>query len=203
MPGPGADMNFTAKPVEVQASNATPEAAMANITANQAQLQKVNDLTSGGGKRRRRSSSHIRTYKGRKYMNTQRGGAGEPAIVIPQAPGQATCTEGASCAGMQNANLTATLNQSKSSSANDGYVSSGGGRRSRNRTNRKRGNKSVENKSFLDMIMSFEMFGKKVNVVVGNNERRDTKRRSRKFAKRAIMRYRNNTKYNKKSRKMH
>jgi hypothetical protein len=202
MPAPGADIDFTAKPVEVQASNATPEAAMANITANQAQLQKVNDLTSGGGKRRRRSSSHIRTYKGRKYMNTQRGGAGEAAIVIPQAPGQATCTEGASCAGMQNANLTATLNQSKSSSANDGYVSSGGGRRSRNRTNRKRGNKSAQNKSFLDMIMSFEMFGKKVNVVVGNNERRDTKRRSRKSAKRAIMRYRNN-KYNKKSRKMH
>ena len=196
MVAPGADVDFTPKPVEVQASNATPEAAMANITANQQQLQKVNNLTSGGGKRRR-SSSHIRTYKGRKYMKAQRGGAGE--IVIPQAPGQATCTEGPSCAGAQNANLTATLNQSKSSAANDGYVSSGGGRRNRNRTNKKRGNKSSQNKSLLDTILGLELFGKKVNDVVGFNER-TSKRRSRKFAKRAIMRYRK-SKYN--SRKMH
>ena len=196
MPAPGADLDFTPKPVEVQASTATPEAAMANITANQQQLQKVNNLTSGGGKRRR-SSSHIRTYKGRKYMKAQRGGAGE--ITIPQAPGQATCTEGASCAGAQNANLTATLNQSKSSAANDGYVSSGGGRRNRNRTNKKRGNKNAQNKSLLDTILGLELFGKKVNDVVGFNER-TSKRRSRKFAKRAIMRYRK-SKYN--SRKMH
>ena len=196
MSAPGADLDFNAKPVEVQASNATPEAAMANITANQQQLQKVNNLTSGGGKRRR-SSSHIRTYKGRKYMKAQRGGTGE--IVIPQAPGQATCTEGPSCAGAQNANLTATLNQSKSSAANDGYVSSGGGRRNRNRTNKKRGNKSSQNKSLLDTILGLDLFGKKGTGVSGFNERA-SKRRSRKFAKRAIMRYRK-SKYN--SRKMH
>ena len=196
MVAPGADVDFNAQPVEVQASNATPEAAMANITANQQQLQKVNNLTSGGGKRRR-SSSHIRTYKGRKYMKAQSGGAGE--IVIPQAPGQATCTEGPSCAGAQNANLTATLNQSKSSAANDGYVSSGGGRRNRNRTNKKRGNKSAQNKSLLDTILGLDLFGKRGTGVSGFNERA-SKRRSRKFAKRAIMRYRK-SKYN--SRKMH
>ena len=197
MPAPVADLDFNATPVEVKASTSTPEAALANITTNQQQLQKVNNLTSGGGKRRRRSSSHIRTYKGRKYMNTQRGGANE--ITIPQAPGQATCTEGASCAGAQNANLTATLNQSKSSAANDGYVSSGGGRRNRNRTNKKRGIKSSQNKSLLDTILGLDLFGKRGTGVIGVNERA-SKRLSRKFAKRAIMRYRK-SKYN--SRKMH
>jgi hypothetical protein len=60
------------------------------------------------------------------------------AIVIPQAPGQATCSEGPQCAGAQNANLTSVLNQAKSSGANDGYVSGGGGGGGKKTRNQKR-----------------------------------------------------------------
>jgi hypothetical protein len=74
-------------------------------------------------------------------MNRQQQTGGTGAIVIPQAPGQATCSEGPQCAGAQNANLTSVLNQAKSSGANDGYVSGGGGggrgKKSRNQKRRR------------------------------------------------------------------
>lgn len=151
---PDADLNFAPAPVEVKAGTATPEAVAAGITANQQQMQKVNDLSRGGSARSRsrsrsRSSKkvnsrsrrrHIRTYRRRgrgRQQQQQKGGAvaAAGAIVIPQAPGQATCSEGAQCAGAQNANLTSVLNQSKSSGANDAYVSSGGKKRIRKTRN--------------------------------------------------------------------
>lgn len=152
---PNADLNFSPAPVEIKAGTATPEAVAAGITANQQQMQKVNDLSRGGSSRSRsrsrsRSSKkvksrsrrrHIRTYRrrGRQQQQQQNGGAAAAgAIVIPQAPGQATCTEGSQCAGAQNANLTSVLNQAKSSGANDAYVSSGGKKRTRNSQKRRR-----------------------------------------------------------------
>ena len=154
---PSADLNFSPAPVEIKAGTATPEAVAAGITANQQQMQKVNDLSRGGSSRSRsrsrsRSSKkvksrsrrrHIRTYRrrGRQQQQQQQqngGAAATGAIVIPQAPGQATCTEGSQCAGAQNANLTSVLNQAKSSGANDAYVSSGGKKRTRNSQKRRR-----------------------------------------------------------------
>ena len=152
---PSADLNFNPAPVVINARTATPEAVAAGITANQQQMQKVNDLSRGGSSRSRsrsrsRSSKkvksrsrrrHIRTYRrrGRQQQQQQNGGAAAAgAIVIPQAPGQATCTEGSQCAGAQNANLTSVLNQAKSSGANDAYVSSGGKKRTRNSQKRRR-----------------------------------------------------------------
>lgn len=146
MTHPSADLNFAPAPVEIKAGTATPEAVAAGITANQQQMQKVNDLSSGGGARSRSRSSkkvksgsrrrrHIRTYRrrGRQQQQQQNGGAAAAAgaITIPQAPGQATCSEGPQCAGAQNANLTSVLNQAKSSGANDGYAG-GGKKRTRN-----------------------------------------------------------------------
>jgi hypothetical protein len=156
--GPGADLDFQAAPIQVLAKNATPEAAIQSIQENQAQLQRVNNLTSGGGRRDRsrqmKKSNHIRTYKGRKYLNTQYGGDGP--IIIPQAPGQNTCTQGPSCAGVQNANLTSILNQAKSSSANDGYVSTGGGGRNstRYRNGRSRRHHKTGRKTLFDELLS-------------------------------------------------
>ena len=147
MTHPSADLNFAPAPVVINARTATPEAVAAGVTANQQQMQKVNDLSSGGGARSRsrsRSSKkvksgsrrrrHIRTYRRRgRQQQQQNGGAAAAAgaITIPQAPGQATCSEGPQCAGAQNANLTSVLNQAKSSGANDGYAG-GGKKRTRN-----------------------------------------------------------------------
>jgi hypothetical protein len=154
MTHPKADLNFSPAPVEVRASSATPEAVAAGITANQQQMQKVNDLSRGGSARSRSRSSkkvkphsrrrrHIRTYRhrGRQQQQQQQNGgaaAAGAAIIIPQAPGQATCTEGAQCAGAQNANLTSVLNQAKSSGANDAYAGGGKKRMRKTRNSQKR-----------------------------------------------------------------
>ena len=146
---PNADLNFSPAPVEVRASSATPEAVAAGITANQQQMQKVNDLSRGGSERSRSSKKvkphsrrrHIRTYrrKGRGHQQQQNGGAAAAgAIIIPQAPGQATCSEGPQCAGAQNANLTSVLNQAKSSGANDAYAVGGKKRMRKTRNSQKR-----------------------------------------------------------------
>ena len=153
MTHPSADLNFAPAPVEIKAGTATPEAVAAGITANQQQMQKVNDLSRGGSARSRsrsRSSKkvksgsrrrrHIRTYRRRgRQQQQQNGGAAAAAgaITIPQAPGQATCSEGPQCAGAQNANLTSVLNQAKSSGANDGYAG-GGKKRTRNSQKRRK-----------------------------------------------------------------
>lgn len=169
--GPGADLNFQAAPIQVLAKNATPEAAIQSIQENQAQLQRVNNLTSGGGRRGRsrkmNKSNHIRTYKGRKYVNSQYGGSNgsNGSIIIPQAPGQNSCIEGPSCAGVQNANLTSILNQAKSSSANDGYVSTGGGggknitryRHGRSRRHHKTGRKTLLGELFSELFNNTSM----------------------------------------------
>lgn len=150
---PNADLNFAPAPIIVNSRTATPEAVAAGVTANQQQMQRVNDLSTGGSSRsqsRSRSSKkvkphsrrrHIRTYRRRRMNRQQQTGgtaAAAGAIVIPQAPGQATCSEGPQCAGAQNANLTSVLNQAKSSGANDGYVSGGGGGGGKKTRNQKR-----------------------------------------------------------------
>lgn len=149
---PSADLNFTPAPVIVNSHTATPEAVAAGITANQQQMQKVNDLSRGGSARSRSRSSkkvkphsrrrHIRTYRrrGRGHQQQQQNGgaAAAGAIIIPQAPGQATCSEGPQCAGAQNANLTSVLNQAKSSGANDAYAVGGKKRMRKTRNSQKR-----------------------------------------------------------------
>ena len=144
---PNADVNFAPAPIIVNANTATPEAVAAGVTANQQQMQKVNDLSRGGSARSRSSKKvkphsrrrHIRTYRrrgrGHQHHKQQNGGAEAAVITIPQAPGQATCSEGPQCAGAQNANLTSVLNQAKSSGANDAYVSGGGKKRMRKTRN--------------------------------------------------------------------
>lgn len=108
--------SYTANSISVPANIATPQATMDAVKAQQGQLNAVNTL-SGGRKR----SSVIRTYKGRRYISRQKGGA----IVIPQIG--SPCSGGAQCAGAQNAQFTAIHNQAKSNSINDAYVTQQGG----------------------------------------------------------------------------
>jgi hypothetical protein len=128
--------SYEAAPIPVRANIATPQATMQNVSNQQKELNMVNNLSGGSRKSKRRntktkvknlhSRKHIRTYKGRRYIE-QNGGAGEQ-IPIPQV-GQ-TCSSGPQCAGAQNAVLTETLNQASSNSINDAYAT-GGGRRGR------------------------------------------------------------------------
>lgn len=128
--------NYSAAAIEVPANIATPQATMDNVKAQQGQLNAVNNLTGGRGRSRSRSRvrghtrgkrhSVIRTYKGRRYMesNSMTGGSTGEQIPIPQVG--SPCSGGAQCAGAQNANFTAIHNQAQSNSINDAYVQSGG-----------------------------------------------------------------------------
>ena len=124
---PGAP-SYTAESIKISAATATPQATMEGVKAQQGELNAVNTL-SGGRSRRiqgRRKNSHksfIRTYKGRRYIPTQKGGQ----IVVPQVG--STCSEGPQCAGAQNASLTSLNNQAKSNSINDAYATQSGGRK--------------------------------------------------------------------------
>lgn len=108
--------SYAANSISVPANIATPQATMDSVKAQQGQLNAVNTL-SGGRKR----SSVIRTYKGRRYISRQKGGA----IVIPQVG--SPCSAGPQCAGAQNAQFTAIHNQAKSNSINDAYATQEGG----------------------------------------------------------------------------
>jgi len=135
--------SYAAESIQVPANIATPQATMENVKAQQGQLNAVNNLTGGRGRRGSRGRSHgrrsnhtrgkrhtvIRTYKGRRYMesHTMTGGSTGEQIPIPQVG--SPCSQGPQCAGAQNANFTAIHNQAQSNSINDAYVQSGGGRR--------------------------------------------------------------------------
>lgn len=135
--------SYAAAAIEVPANIATPQATMDNVKAQQGQLNAVNNLTGGRGRSRSRGrgSAHtrgkrhtvIRTYKGRRYVDSHSmtGGSTGPSdgeqIPVPQVG--SPCSGGPQCAGAQNANFTAIYNQAQSNSINDAYVQSGGRRR--------------------------------------------------------------------------
>jgi len=152
--------SYEAQGIQVPASTATPEAAMNSVKSQQTQLNSVNNLS--GGRRRIRttrrghskakSKAIIRTYKGRRYHETdQKGGSGstqEGGVAIPQVG--STCTSGPQCSGAQNANFTAINNQAQSSSINDAYAKQGGG--GRRRFTRSRRHKPRHDQSLTTII---------------------------------------------------
>lgn len=126
--------SYAAANIQIQESIATPQSTMASVKAHQGELNSVNNLT--GGRRRgtrHRASKHksfIRTYKGRRYISKEQTGGSSAAsnseqIPVPQVG--PLCSSGPQCAGAQNANLTAVINQAQSNSINDGYMKTGGG----------------------------------------------------------------------------
>lgn len=161
--------SYAAASIQVPANIATPQATMENVKAQQSQLNAVNTLSGGRRKQRvstsRRGSkgkksreykhrSFIRTYKGRRYQESQqqqqqKGGAGE-RIPIPQVG--STCTSGPQCAGAQNASLTALHNQAQSNSINDAYVTQSGGKRKTFRLSQRRHSHHSHHKSLTSMI---------------------------------------------------
>jgi hypothetical protein len=125
--------SYNAQSIQVPANIATPQATMEGVKAQQSQLNAVNTLSGGRSRSRRRGrKSFIRTYKGRRYIPKQQTGGSTSSqdggqIVIPQVG--STCSAGPQCAGVQNANLTATHNQALSNSINDAYAEQKGGRK--------------------------------------------------------------------------
>jgi len=159
--------SYAAASIQVPANIATPQATMENVKAQQSQLNAVNTLS--GGRRKKHTAkrgkksreykhrSFIRTYKGRRYQESQqqqqqqqqKGGAGE-RIPIPQVG--STCTSGPQCAGAQNASLTALHNQAESNSINDAYVTQSGGKRKTFRLSQRRHSHHSHHKSLTSMI---------------------------------------------------
>jgi hypothetical protein len=148
--------SYTAANIQVPASIATPQATLENVKMQQSELNAVNTLSGGRrkkqptkrGKKSREYKSFIRTYKGRRYQQQQKGGAGE-RIAIPQVG--STCTSGPQCAGAQNASFTALHNQAQSNSINDGYVSQSGGSRKHHRRHHSR-RRHAHRYSFTDTV---------------------------------------------------
>jgi hypothetical protein len=153
--------SYAAANIQVNANIATPQAAMASVTAQQSQLNAVNVLSGGrhrGTKNRHRHrnshsrrahtqkhKSFIRTYKGRRYVPKEQTGGSSAAsnseqIPVPQVG--PLCSSGTQCAGVQNANFTALHNQAKSYSINDGYMTTGGSRGRRRSQHNKHANSS-------------------------------------------------------------
>jgi len=130
--------SYAAANIQVPANIATPQAAMAAVTAQQGQLNAVNNLTGGrhrGTKHRHsrravtlKHKSFIRTYKGRRYVSKEQTGGSSNSGQIPVPQVGPLCSSGPQCAGAQNANFTALHNQAQSNSINDGYMKTGGGR---------------------------------------------------------------------------
>lgn len=154
--------SYAAANIQVNANIATPQAAMASVTAQQSQLNAVNALSGGrhrGTKNRQRHSrrahtlkhkSFIRTYKGRRYVPKEQTGGSSAAsnseqIPVPQVG--PLCSSGTQCAGVQNANFTSLHNQANSYSINDGYMTTGGGRGQRRSQHNKRANSSSSSSS--------------------------------------------------------
>lgn len=149
--------SYTAANIQVPASIATPQATLENVKMQQSELNAVNTLSGGRrkkqptkrGKKSREYRSFIRTYKGRRYQQRQKGGTGE-RIAIPQVG--STCASGAQCAGAQNANFTALHNQAQSNSINDGYVSQSGGSHKHNTRHRRHSRRHTHRYSFTDTV---------------------------------------------------
>jgi hypothetical protein len=166
--------SYDAASIQVPANIATPQATMDGVKAQQSQLNAVNTLSGGRGRghghghgrsRRLGRKSFIRTYKGRRYIPKQQqqqqqqqqtGGSSSSQsggqIVIPQVG--PICNSGPQCAGVQNANLTATHNQALSNSINDAYAEQKGGRKKVRFTMRRRSHrrKPRHDQSLTSMI---------------------------------------------------
>ena len=168
--------DFTADTIKVPAHIATPQATMDNVKAQQSNLNAVNTLSGGGRSRSRKQGTRrrikhkrdwkpktfIRMYKGRRYQDTQTGGAASTAqqggaIPIPQVGSM--CSSGPNCAGAQNAAFTSIKNQAMSNGANDAYVAQSGGRKVRfskhhtyHRGSRRQSRKPRHDKSLTTII---------------------------------------------------
>ena len=148
--------SYAAANIQVSSNIATPQATLENVKMQQSELNAVNTLSGGRrkkhttkrGKKNREYKSFIRTYKGRRYQQQQKGGAGE-RIAIPQVG--STCTSGPQCAGAQNASFTALHNQAQSNSINDGYVAQSGGSRKHHRRHHSR-RRNAHRYSFTDTV---------------------------------------------------
>jgi len=143
---------YAAQPVQVPANLASPEKAIMLSQEKNAELNAVNNLSGGRGRTyrksiyymRRASSKKVRKHSrklknrskksrhsSRRHRKVYSGGEGEEQqqqqpgeIVVPQAT--TTCSSGANCPGMQNAELISISNQGKANAVNDNYA--GGGR---------------------------------------------------------------------------
>jgi hypothetical protein len=148
--------SYAAANIQVPSNIATPQSTLENVKMQQSELNAVNTLSGGRrkkhttkrGKKSREYKSFIRTYKGRRYQQQQKGGAGE-RIAIPQVG--STCTSGPQCAGAQNASFTALHNQAQSNSINDGYVAQSGGSRKHHRRHYSR-RRHAHRYSFTDTV---------------------------------------------------
>lgn len=185
--GQTADNDFSPAPIMVSAKNATPEAALQNIQANESNLQQVNNLSGGAinnrGRGRGRGTGKYRknTYS-RRFIKRSRqtgGSATQGAITIQQGPGQASCSEGPGCAGAVNADLTSTINQAKSNSLNDGKV--GGGYKRRNFKNKSK--KFKQSSCWSDILSNLFSTSSPNDVKTYKNKKRYTKNKSRRFRK--------------------
>lgn len=183
-----ADNDFSPAPIMVSAKNATPEAALQNIQANESNLQQVNSLSGGAINNRSRGRSGGRntgkyrknTYS-RRFIKRSRQTGGQGQIVIQQGPGQASCSEGPGCAGAVNADLTSTINQAKSNSLNDGKV--GGGFKRRNFKNKSKKYKQTSCWSdFVSNLFSTSTSSPN-DVKTYKKKKRYTKNKSRRFRK--------------------
>ncbi len=187
-----ADNDFSPASINVSAKNATPEAALQNIQANESNLQQVNSLSGGAINNRGRGRSAGRntgrntgkyrknTYSRRFIKQSQQTG-GQGPIIIPQGPGQASCSEGPGCAGAVNADLTSTINQAKSNSLNDGKV--GGGFKRRNFKNKSKKYKQTSCWSdFVSNLFSTSTSSPN-DVKTYKKKKRYTKNKSRRFRK--------------------
>lgn len=183
--GQTADNNFSQAPIMVSAKNATPEAALQNIQANESNLQQVNKLSGGAinNRVRGRGTGKYRknTYSRRFIKRSRQTGGSETqgAITIQQGPGQASCSEGPGCAGAVNADLTATINQAKSNSLNDGKV--GGGFKRRNFKNKSK--KFKQSSCWSDILSNLFSTSSPNDVKTYKKKKRYTKNKSRRFRK--------------------
>ena len=127
--------SFKADNINVPANIATPQAAIESVKAGQHELNAVNNF-SGGRRRTLRRRNMIRTYKGRKYHETQKGGSTVEGGQIPIPQVGSTCNTGINCGGAQNAIFTSINNQAQSNGINDAYLQKAGRGRGRGRGSR-------------------------------------------------------------------
>ena len=122
--------SFKADNINVPANIATPQATIESVKAGQYELNAINQF-SGGRRRTHRRRNMIRTYKGRKYHETQKGGSTLQGDKIPIPQVGSTCNTGINCGGAQNAIFTSINNQAQSNGINDAYVQKAGRGRGR------------------------------------------------------------------------
>ena len=134
-----AEQNYSAAPIHVAEHISTSDSVTNNISAQNKLLNSVNNLTRGG-KRRMKKGGRTKSKNMRKYYhryntrtNKRRLQHGGEPIIIAQSPGHATCSEGTSCPGAQNAVFTSISNQLESNGKNDRLM---GGRRKMKKLNK-------------------------------------------------------------------